>query len=419
MDQLNALVARAQKGDLDAFGRLVRTTQTMAFAVARSVLRDPGLAQDAVQEAYLSAFRRLGDLDEPAAFLSWLRRIVITTAINARRARRVTLLQLDDSLDVPVLDEAETSWTELQRHRLAGALLKLSSGDRRLCDRRYHGQWSTARLARDAGVDETAMRKRLQRIRDRLRKEIEMSERRAIRQEEIPSDMPGRILELLARPQLTDLPENPVGKVLALLRSVYADFTEQELPEVVDLAEAERTIARDAMYVEPHELHRVDGGRILRYDLTLPLLLTVRFQGRPLRIFTAGKAYRACQPDPMHLEAFHQAEVFCLDERARLDPWRMTGTVLESVDATLPGRPVKIVPTKYAMCSQSWELEVEQDGRWSEVLAWGVFTDKIVEHLGGDPKIHTAIGVGYGLERLAMLRYGIDDARKIDVSRVA
>jgi phenylalanyl-tRNA synthetase alpha chain len=173
------------------------------------------------------------------------------------------------------------------------------------------------------------------------------------------------------------------------------------------------------MYVEPHELHRVDGGRILRYDLTLPLLLTVRFQGRPLRIFTAGKAYRACQPDPMHLEAFHQAEVFCLDERARLDPWRMTGTVLESVDATLPGRPVKIVPTKYAMCSQSWELEVEQDGRWSEVLAWGVFTDKIVEHLGGDPKIHTAIGVGYGLERLAMLRYGIDDARKIDVSRVA
>lgn len=97
----------------------------------------------------------------------------------------------------------------------------------------------------------------------------------------------------------------------------------------------------------------------------------------------------------------------------------MTGTVLESVQAALPDRQVKIVPTKSAMCSQSWQLEVEQDGCWYEVLAWGVFTDKIVEHLRGDPKIHTAIGVGYGLERLAMLRYGIDDARKIDVSRVA
>jgi phenylalanyl-tRNA synthetase alpha chain len=80
---------------------------------------------------------------------------------------------------------------------------------------------------------------------------------------------------------------------------------------------------------------------------------------------------------------------------------------------------MKIVPTSYAMCSQAWELEVDDHGRWSEVMAWGVYTDKIVEHMGGDPKIHTAIGVGYGLERVAMLRYGIDDIRKVDISRVA
>ena len=236
---------------------------------------------------------------------------------------------------------------------------------------------------------------------------------------EMPADLPARVLELLARPQLTDLPEHPVGKVLELLRSVYSDFTERSLPEVVDFAEAERTIGREALYIESHELQRVDERRILRYDLTLPLLLNVRYEGRPLRIFTAGKAYRAGQLDAMHLDAFHQAEVFCLDERTRIDPWRMTAAVLQSVDATLPGRAVKIVPTAYKMCSQAWELEVDDQGRWSEVLAWGVFTDKIVAHLGGDPKVHTAIGVGYGLERLAMLRYGIDDIRKVDVSRVA
>lgn len=138
MNELNALVVRARKGDLDAFGHLVRATQTMAFALARGVLHDPGLAQDAVQEAYLSAFRRLGDLDEPAAFLSWLRRIVITTAINARRARRVTLLQLDDAVEVPVLDEAETSWTEQQRQRPAGALLNLTADDRRMHLEAFH-----------------------------------------------------------------------------------------------------------------------------------------------------------------------------------------------------------------------------------------------------------------------------------------
>jgi len=80
---------------------------------------------------------------------------------------------------------------------------------------------------------------------------------------------------------------------------------------------------------------------------------------------------------------------------------------------------VKIVSTDYAMCAQSWELDVEQDGSWSEVLAWGVYTDRIVRHLGGDPGRHVAVGIGYGLERLARLRFDIDDIRKIDVMRLS
>jgi len=123
--------------------------------------------------------------------------------------------------------------------------------------------------------------------------------------------------------------------------------------------------------------------------------------------------------DAMHLEAFHQAEVLYVDERGRLDPWRATGQVLQSVNLLLPGRAVKIVPTAYAMCSEAWELAVEDTGGWFEVLAWGIFTDRIVRHLGGDPERHTAVGVGHGLERLAMLRYGIDDIRKIEAARVA
>ena len=71
------------------------------------------------------------------------------------------------------------------------------------------------------------------------------------------------------------------------------------------------------------------------------------------------------------------------------------------------------------MCRQAWEIEVDDDGQWCEVLAWGVFSDRIVSHLGGDPRRHVAMGVGYGLERLAMVRYGIDDIRKVDVMSVA
>jgi RNA polymerase sigma-70 factor (ECF subfamily) len=419
METAAELVVSAQSGNLEAYASLVRSTHARAYAVARGVLRDGGLAEDAIQEAYLRAFRRLRDLEEPAAFAGWLRRIVITVALNARRRQRRTLLRLDDVPDVPVLDEAESSWSELQRQRLAGALLTLSGEERRLCDRRYHGGWTTARLAREAGVEEGAMRKRLQRIRDKLRREIEMSEQRSVDPGEMRADFPAKVVELLARPYLSDLPENPVGKTLDLLRSVYADCTGITLPEILDFEEARKTIGDEALYIDHAELHRVDERRILRYDLTLPLLLNVRYEGRPLRIWTAGKAYRRGTIDAMHLEAFHQAEVLAIDERGRLDPWRVTGQVLQSVNLLLPGRAVKIVPTAYAMCSEAWELEVEDDGRWFEVLAWGIFTDRIVRHLGGDPERHMAIGVGHGLERLAMLRYGIDDIRKVEAARVA
>jgi phenylalanyl-tRNA synthetase alpha subunit len=248
---------------------------------------------------------------------------------------------------------------------------------------------------------------------------MEVAEQRAIGLEHLREDLPAKIVELLAHPRLTDIPNSPVGSVLAQLRTVYGDFADCEVPEVIDFSEARKTIGDVALYIDPAELHQVDDRRVLRYDLTLPLLMTARYAGKPLRLWTAGKAYRRCHLDAKHLEAFHQAEAFCLDDHRGLDPWRVTSTVLQSVDQVLPGRTLKIVPTQYPMCKQAWELEIEDDGHWLEILAWGVFTDEIVAHVGGDPARHTAIGVGYGLERLAMVRYGIDDIRKIDATNAA
>jgi RNA polymerase sigma-70 factor, ECF subfamily len=417
------LVIAAKAGDVAAFGALVAETQAMSRALALRVLGEATRAQDAVQDAYLCAHRALRHLEDPAAFPGWLRRVVITVALNIRRTRRLTLLSLDDVLEVPVLDEQEQSWSDVQRHHLAAALLRLSSDDRQICDRRYHGGWSPARLAKVAGVTEPTMRKRLQRIRDRLRQFMEMEEIEKMKQYGIDpeanvSELPSKIVELLASPRLTDIPENPVGSVLEQLRQAYPDFAEQPLPEIVNLASAGE-IAKDALYVEASELHHLDSNKILRYDLTLPLLLTVRYQGRPIRLWASGKTYRACEADATHLEAFHQLECFELNDRQALDPWKATARVLQSVDRALPGRSVKIMSVQYPMCSRAWELQVDDNGDWVEVLAWGVFTDRIVTYLGGDPSRHIAIGVGYGLERFAMVRYGIDDIRKIDVARVA
>jgi RNA polymerase sigma-70 factor (ECF subfamily) len=91
VEPLNQLVGRARRGDVAAYGRLVRATERMVFGVALRVLRDQALAEDAAQETFLRAFRRIGDLGEDAAFLTWLRRIAVTVAINMRRARRTAV----------------------------------------------------------------------------------------------------------------------------------------------------------------------------------------------------------------------------------------------------------------------------------------------------------------------------------------
>ncbi len=65
-----------------------------------------------------------------------------------------------------------------------------------------------------------------------------MAEQSDIRPEDLRLDLSAKIVELLARPTLTDLPQNPVGRVLETLRGAFADFTEIDLPEVLDLSDA-------------------------------------------------------------------------------------------------------------------------------------------------------------------------------------
>jgi RNA polymerase sigma factor (sigma-70 family) len=94
------VVERAQRGDHDAFATLVGTTVGRSDALARLILRDPERAKDAIQDAYVRAWRDLPALRDPERFEAWLRRLVVHACLNeARRVRRrpleVELLPID------------------------------------------------------------------------------------------------------------------------------------------------------------------------------------------------------------------------------------------------------------------------------------------------------------------------------------
>jgi len=83
-----ALVEQARQGDHDAFAVLVRASIPRLDAAARLILRDRELAGDAVQEAFIRAWRNLPGLRDPGAFDGWLHRLLVRSCIDAIRHRK-------------------------------------------------------------------------------------------------------------------------------------------------------------------------------------------------------------------------------------------------------------------------------------------------------------------------------------------
>src|SRR4051794_18527306 len=82
------LVRRLKAGDEEAYASVVRTLGGRMLAVARRFLDDEDLARDAVQDAFLSAFRSIQSFDGDAQLSTWLHRIVVNAALMRLRTRR-------------------------------------------------------------------------------------------------------------------------------------------------------------------------------------------------------------------------------------------------------------------------------------------------------------------------------------------
>jgi len=123
-----ALVLAAQRGEREAFSALVRTHERRAYAVARAIVVNHEDAEDAVQEAFLHAYRALHRFLPDQAFGAWLHRIVANAALDITRRRKVRDAdELPETVASPFRDPAESS--ELRR-RLVEALESLPARQR-------------------------------------------------------------------------------------------------------------------------------------------------------------------------------------------------------------------------------------------------------------------------------------------------
>jgi RNA polymerase sigma-70 factor (ECF subfamily) len=131
------LVERAGRGDHDAFAVLVRGSIARLEAVARLILRDPELARDAVQEAYIRAWRDLPGLRDPDKIDSWLHRLTVNACLDVARRRRRRAIEVELSPLSPQSVNDQTGLV-LDRDQLERGFRRLSADLRAILVLHYY-----------------------------------------------------------------------------------------------------------------------------------------------------------------------------------------------------------------------------------------------------------------------------------------
>lgn len=118
------IIERVLAGDIDAYAGIMRHHNQRMFRIARSIVKDDAEAMDVVQESFITAFERLGDLKNPAALTMWLARIVRNTALmKLRKSRRMQYMDEPDFENVLNLADARPR-QDLPEARLANSQLR-------------------------------------------------------------------------------------------------------------------------------------------------------------------------------------------------------------------------------------------------------------------------------------------------------
>ena len=175
-----ALVQRVAAGEPEAFEAIMRRHNRAMFRTARAILRDDAEAEDALQEAYLQAYRTLGSYRGEARLSTWLARVVANEALMRLRkqARRSEILPLHAGMDTEEIQQKEGSMdkqpeTAAQRAEMRKLLEQridaLPGAYRAVFMLRAVEEYSVEETAKILGIPEATVRSRLHRAKSLLR----------------------------------------------------------------------------------------------------------------------------------------------------------------------------------------------------------------------------------------------------------
>lgn len=219
---------------------------------------------------------------------------------------------------------------------------------------------------------------------------------------------------------------HPITITLKAIEDIFArsGFTTETGPEIEDdfhnfsaLNIPEHHPAR-AM----HDTFYFDGGNVLRTHTSPVQIRTMEKQKAPIRIIAPGRVYR-CDSDITHTPMFHQIEGLIVDEKASFA--QLKGLLIDFLRLFFGNNNLKVRfrPSYFPFTEPSAEADIEcvmcggkgcrvcSNTGWLEVLGCGVVHPNVLSAVDIDSETYTGLAFGMGIERLAMLKYGVGDLR--------
>ena len=225
---------------------------------------------------------------------------------------------------------------------------------------------------------------------------------------------------------------HPVSQVMDELAEIFADmgFAVAEGPEIEDdwhnftalnIPETHPARAMHDTFYFPDEMAR-DGQKMVLRTHTSPVQIrTMTSQEPPIRIIAPGRVYRS-DSDATHTPMFHQIEGLVIDKGIHLGHLKWTLETFLKAYFEREDVVLRLRPSYFPFTEPSVEVDVGYsvvNGKrviggaegWMEVLGSGMVHRKVIEACGLDPDVWQGFAFGTGVDRLAMLKYGMDDLR--------
>ncbi len=206
---------------------------------------------------------------------------------------------------------------------------------------------------------------------------------------------------------------HPISRTMRRMESIFrqAGFEVHTGPEVEDEFHNFEALNIPAHHPARamHDTFYFGDGRLLRTHTSPVQIRSMKREGAPIRLIAPGRVYR-CDSDQTHSPMFHQVEGLVVDRGVSFAHLK---AVLHDFLESFFERKVELRfrPSYFPFTEPSAEVDVSWGEGWLEILGCGMVHPKVLEFGGIDPEEFTGYAFGMGVERLAMLRYGVNDLR--------